>query len=130
MLVRYRDALHSSSSLPTGEHGDRVLLFPPEFNQALRALDRCLTSMRAEPELRWHTIAYFVDVEYRQTPTYRIIVRNGKRSRLPAGWTLVPVRSRGADEPKALEGVRWLSKRYPWDRVHLKALNDACGLAA
>src|SRR5258706_14644366 len=88
MLVRYRDAMSASTVLPTGAAQDRLLMFPPAFNAAMRELDHCLASMRRQGDelyaglllktLRFHTIAYYVDVDYVQKPVYaRKATRNG-----------------------------------------------------
>src|SRR5262245_25729990 len=64
MLERYREAVAQGSLGASLEaHGDRLLMFPREFNQAMRELDRCLGLMRREtPALRWHVIAWYVDI--------------------------------------------------------------------
>lgn len=133
MLSRFRDCLHQGSLGPSHEaFADRILLFPREFNQAMRELDRCLDDMRvSEPRLRWHVLAFYADVHYRQVPMFRIVTgKSGKRNRLPAGYQLQARRHRDADEGKAGEGVSWLADRYRWDRVHLKAILEATGQVA
>lgn len=133
MLARFRDCLHQGSIGPSHEaFADRLLLFPREFNQAMRELDRCLDLMRVdEPGLRWHVLAFYADVHYRQVPRFRIVVgRSGKRNRLPAGYQLQPKRHRDVDERLAGDGVTWLAERFQWDRVHLKAILEATGQIA
>jgi len=145
MLIRYRDALAASSSIPTGEQGDRLLMFPPSFNQALRELDRCLGVMRSQGNQQaingvplkticWHTIAWYVDVTHKQVPVYarQLTRHHGKGPKMAwakriTGYKLEPRRHRDAREEKAELGVKWLASEYRWDRVHLKAINEACG---
>lgn len=130
MLSRFRETLHQGALGPSLEGFDsRLLLLPREHNQAMRELDRCLGLMReGEPVLRFHTLAYYVDVHYRQVPRFRFVVtRAGKRSRMPAGYQLQACRHRDAREDRAEQGVVWISERYRWDRVHLKAILEAAG---
>lgn len=145
MLTRYRDALVASTIIPTGSSGDRMLMFPPEFNQAMRELDRCLQLMRQRGDqeaingtplktIRWHTIAWHVDAHHRQTVVYkRELTRNrGKGPKTvwtlkPDGYRLETIRNRDARQPLADLGVTWLANHYAWDRIHLKAIREACG---
>src|SRR5262245_7858443 len=104
MLERYREAVAQGSLGASLEaHGDRLLMFPREWNQAMRELDRCLGLMRREtPALRWHVIAWYVDIHWRQVPRFRTVhKRNGDRARIPAGFMLEPRRNRLADLSKA-----------------------------
>jgi hypothetical protein len=139
MLLRYRDALHSSTTLATADGYDsRKLGFPPEFNDALRELDRCLELMRKRgyqeaiqgvplKTVRFHVIAWFIDVHYRQVPVFtRKATRKGWKLE-PTGYKLEARRHRDAREPKAELGVYWLAGHYDWDNIHLKAITEACG---
>ena len=129
MLSRYRDALSASTVLSTGDHDARLLLLPPSFNAAFRELDRCLEQMHTAEHLRWHTIAWYVDVDYVQRP---VLVRKASRQ----GWTwqvsgyrLEPHRLSDASETLAGRGVTWLTERYRWERIHLKDISEAAGEA-
>lgn len=132
MLCRYREAISQGSLGASMEaHGDRVLLFPPTWNAAMRELDRTLDLMRSEPVLRWHTVAWYVDIQYRQVQRFRTVYkRNGNRAKMPAGWMLEERRHRAASLSKADEGVAWLADRFEWHRIHLKAIHEAAGLVA
>lgn len=131
MLLRFREALEQGALSVSYEGFDsRLLLFPPAFNSAMRELDRCLDEMRLLASLRWHTIAFYVDIDWVQKP---IMVKKASKQ----GWTLQvsgyrlePRRAIAASEQKANDGVRWLASEYHWDRIHLKALNEACGAIA
>ena len=132
MLIRFRDALGQQRAGLNGADGhDSRLLEPPRaFNDAMRELDRCLTAMRVfEPALRWHLIAWYVDVDVRQVTRWRFLIRNGERRKVESGFQLEVRRHRDADQNRADQGVAWLANRYRWDRVHLKAIHQAAGLA-
>lgn len=142
MLARYRDALASSSLLPTDDPGQgRVLLFPPEFNPALRELDRCLTLMRhlehheyagtTLKQLRWHMIAWYVDAQSRQTPIYtrRLIKHRGQSVwvKQTTGYRYDPLRHPRAVQSTADLGVTWITNTYRWSRIHLGYIDQASG---
>lgn len=130
MLTRYREALTASTTLTTGEHDARLLLFPPSFNAAMRELDRCLELMRQPVtlrRLRWHTLAWYVDVDWVQKP---ILVRKASRQGWvwqPSGYRLEPRRESDASETLAAEGVGWLSSTYRWNDIHLRDITSAAG---
>jgi hypothetical protein len=129
MLTRYRDALTASTTLTTGDHDARLLLFPPSFNHAMRELQRCLDEMRQPTlrRLRWHTLAWYVDVDWIQKP---IMVRKASRQGWiwqPSGYRLEPHRTPDASETLAAKGVGWLTSTYRWNGIHLKDIRTAAG---
>jgi hypothetical protein len=129
MLTRYRDALTASTTLTTGEHDARLLLFPPSFNAAMRELAHCLEEMRQPVlrRLRWHTLAWYVDVDWIQKP---ILVRKASRQgwvTQTSGYRLEPRRTPDASETLAAEGVGWLTSTYRWNEVHLRDITAAAG---
>ena len=130
MLIRLVDARAQGSLGPSLEgHGDRLLLFPPTWNPAYRELDRCLQQMRAEPVLRWHTLAWYAEIEYRQKPRYVYIrKRNDPTPRKQlAGYQLEPCRHDDANRETAEQGITWLNHHYQWNHIHLKHLHQATG---
>jgi hypothetical protein len=139
MLARYRDALAQGAIGVSGEAPDsRVLLFGKDFNDALRELDRCLGEMRKRGNqeaiqgvplrtIRWHVIAYYLDVHYRQVPVYARVATKKGWTRRQTGFRLEEQRHREARLVKADLGIPWLAKEYKWDKIHLKAISEACG---
>jgi len=77
-------------------------------------LERLLARMRSEePRLRWHVVAYFVDVERRGRWERRRTGPRRLRRLSPLVRRSLLVRDPRADRELALTGVRWLAER--WD---------------
>lgn len=129
MLYRLRDAMEGASSvLPTGAGDSRLLMFPRSYNAAFRELDRCLGELRqSEPRLHWHVRAWYVDCDWKQEESWRWVVLAGKRRKVPAGWRMIALRHRDADQPVARAGVAALALLFRFDRIHLKDLTEAMG---
>jgi hypothetical protein len=139
MPARYRDALHQGSLGLSHEAFDsRLMLFGPDFNQALRELDRCLTLMRKRgyqeaiqgvplKTIRFHLVAWYIDVDYVQVPIYTRKATKRGWVNTPSGFHLEVRRHRDAREQKAELGVQWIADHFNWDNVHLKAIHAACG---
>lgn len=140
MLLRYRDALYEQKPgiASADSHDSRRLQLPRDFNNAMRELDRCLSKMRNQGNqqaihgvplktIRFHVIAWYIDVDYVQTPIYTHRANRKGWVRTLTGYKLEPRRHREAREPKAQLGVEWIANEYHWSDIHLKAIIEACG---
>jgi hypothetical protein len=142
MLIRYRDCLYETKAGEAGadRHDSRELRYPRAFNHAMQELDRCLTKMRSLGNqqalqgiplktVHWHLVAYYIDVHYRTVPVVRYVTgKDHKRHSIQTGkLTLEPQRHRDVRPDKAALGIPWLAAEYQWDKVHMKAIAEACG---
>ncbi len=141
MLGRLSDALEPAKGVNTGgdQNDSKLLLHPPDFNKAMRELDRCLTRMRKHGNQQaihgvplrtvyWHVTAWYIDVPTRQVPVRaKKLTPNGWKWAPSGRYQLQPMRHRDAQQAKADLGIPWLAREYNWDSIHLHAILEACG---